>query len=127
MIIGAIGGILVIEAVLLFDRLKVDDPVGATSVHLVNGIWGTLAVGIFGMKDVGGLTRNGLFWGGGFTQLGVQLEAVVAVAVVAFGTSLLGWWLIKVTMGVRVTPDDERDGLDIAEIGMEAYPGPGDD
>lgn len=126
-IIGAIGGILVIEAVLLFDRLKVDDPVGATSVHLVNGIWGTLAVGIFGMKDVGGLTRNGLFWGGGFTQLGVQLEAVVAVAVVAFGTSLLGWWLIKVTMGVRVTPDDERDGLDIAEIGMEAYPGPGDD
>jgi len=126
-IIGGVAGVLVIEGVLLFDRLEIDDPVGATSVHLVNGIWGTIAVGLFGMKDVGGLTRAGLFWGGGFTQLGVQLEGVLAVAVLAFGASYVCWWLIKASMGVRVTPDDERDGLDIAEIGMEAYPGPGDE
>jgi len=126
-VIGGVAGVLVIEGVLLFDRLQVDDPVGATSVHLINGIWGTLAVGLFGMKDVGGLTRAGLFWGGGFTQLLVQLEGILVVAVVAFSSSYVCWWLIKASMGVRVTPDDERDGLDIAEIGMEAYPGPGDE
>jgi Amt family ammonium transporter len=123
-IIGVVAGVLVIEGVLLFDRLRIDDPVGATSVHLINGIWGTIAVGLFGMKDVGGLTRNGLFWGGGLEQLSAQLAGVAAVGVVAFGASYVGWWFLKITMGVRVSADDERDGLDIAEIGMEAYPAP---
>lgn len=126
-IIGSIAGVLVIEAVLLFDRLKVDDPVGATSVHLVNGVWGTLSVGLFGMKDVGGLTRNGLFWGGGAAQFLVQLQGVIIVAFVAFTTSYFAWWLIKAAMGVRAAPADERDGLDLAEIGMEAYAAPGEE
>jgi ammonium transporter, Amt family len=125
--IGSIAGILVIEGVMLFDRLRVDDPVGATSVHLINGIWGTIAVGLFGIKDLGGLTRNGVFYGGGLTQLGAQLEGVAAVGAVTFVGSYVCWWFLKVTMGVRVSPDDERDGLDIAEIGMEAYPSPAEE
>jgi len=121
-IIGSIAGIFVIEAVLMFDRLKIDDPVGATSVHLVNGVWGTLAVGLFGIGGQGGLSRDGLFLGGGWEQLGVQAVGVLAVAAFTFAASFVAWWVIKGAMGVRVSADDERDGLDIAEIGMEAYP-----
>ena len=121
-LIGAIAGVLVIEAVQMFDRLRIDDPVGATSVHLVHGIFGTLCVGLFGVKGYGGLANDGLFRGGGFTQLFAQLEAVVSVGAFSFGSSLLVWYGIKKTMGVRVPVEDEIVGLDIAEMGMEAYP-----
>ncbi|HEY0707945.1 MAG TPA: ammonium transporter [Polyangia bacterium] len=121
-VIGAVGGLLAIEAVLFFDRVKIDDPVGATSVHLVNGIFGTLAVGLFGVKGLGGLPNDGLFSGGGFTQLFIQLKGVAAVGIFAFVGSLGVWYAVKLAMGVRVTAEDEVNGLDVAEIGMEAYP-----
>jgi ammonium transporter, Amt family len=120
--IGAIAGVLVIEAVLLFDRLKVDDPVGATSVHLVNGIFGTLAVGLFGVKGLNGLANEGLLRGGGATQLWIQAKGVLAVGGFTFFASIVAWSLIKAVMGARATPDEEVNGLDLAEIGMEAYP-----
>jgi Amt family ammonium transporter len=121
MIIGSVAGVLVIEAVMLFDKLRIDDPVGATSVHLVHGVFGTVCVGLFGVKGYCGLAHDGLFRGGGFTQLGAQLEAVVSVAAFGFGSSLLVWYAIKKVMGVRVRAEDEVSGLDVAEMGMEAY------
>ncbi len=121
-IIGGIAGILVIEAVLMFDKLRVDDPVGATSVHLVNGTFGTLAVGLFAVKGLSAFPANGLFYGGGFAQLWIQLKGVLAVGAFTLPVSLLVWYAIKVTMGVRVKAEDEIGGLDEAEIGMVAYP-----
>ncbi len=120
--IGAIAGVLVIEAVLLFDRLKLDDPVGATSVHLVNGIFGTLAVGIFGVKGLSGLGNEGLLRGGGATQLWIQAKGVLAVAGFSFFASMVAWSLIKAVMGARSNPEEEVNGLDLTELGMEAYP-----
>ncbi len=129
-VIGLIAGVLVVLAVTMFDRLKIDDPVGALSVHLVNGIFGTLAVGLFASKDVAArigtdtdTLSNGLFAGGGFGQLGVQLLGAAAVAVFAFGAAFLGWFLIKFVMGIRVSRNEELMGLDIGEHGMEAYSG----
>jgi Amt family ammonium transporter len=114
--------VVVIEAVLLFDRLKLDDPVGATSVHLVNGVFGTLAVGLFGVKGWGGLGHDGLLRSGGTTQLWIQGKGVLAVGAFAFFTSMVTWSLVKAVMGARSTPEDEMAGLDLAEMGMEAYP-----
>jgi Amt family ammonium transporter len=122
LVIGAISGFLVIEAVIFFDKVKIDDPVGATSVHLVNGVFGTLCVGIFGVKGYSGLANDGLLYGGGMTQLIAQIKGVVAVGGFTFVTSLAAWYLIKMTMGVRVKAQDEVEGLDLAEMGMEAYP-----
>lgn len=122
LIIGAIAGVSVIEAVRVFDRLRIDDPVGATSVHLVHGIFGTLCVGLFGVKGLSGLPADGLFRGGGFAQLGPQMEAVVTIGAFSFGVSMLVWHAIKKVMGLRVSEADELIGLDIAEMGMEAYP-----
>jgi Amt family ammonium transporter len=121
-IIGLIAGLIVVPAVLMFDKLKLDDPVGALSVHLVNGIWGTLAVGLFATSEAPGGGANGLFNGGGFASLQAQLIGVVAVAAFTFGLALIAWGAIKVTMGLRVTPEEELRGLDLSEMGMEAYP-----
>jgi len=120
-LIGAIAGVTVVEAVGLFDRLRLDDPVGATSVHLVHGIFGTLCVGLFGVKGQSGLPHDGLFRGGGLAQLGPQMEAVVTVGAFSFGVSLLIWLAIKRVMGIRVRPEDELAGLDLTEMGMGAY------
>lgn len=121
-LIGAIAGVSVIEAVPLFDRMRVDDPVGATSVHLVHGIFGTVCVGLFGIKGQSGLPHDGLFRGGGFAQLGPQLEAVLAVGAFSFSTSMIVWRLLDSIMGLRVPAVDEEAGLDKTEMGMEAYP-----
>ena len=124
MLLGAIGGVIVVFAVMMFDRLKVDDPVGATSVHLVNGFLGTIAVGLFAKEGVTTLSpANGLFYGGGFKLLGVQILGVVSVAVFGFLTSILVWQILKKTIGIRVTAKEELEGLDIGEHGNEAYPG----
>jgi ammonium transporter, Amt family len=125
-IIGTVGGILVVFAVSFFDRIKIDDPVGATSVHLINGIWGTLAVGLFSQGDLYGVTpapKPGIFFGGGFEQLGYQLVGTLAVGVATVAFCLLFWAALKATLGIRVTPEEEFQGLDISEHGMEAYPG----
>ncbi|MFA5260242.1 MAG: ammonium transporter [Candidatus Omnitrophota bacterium] len=123
-IIGFIAGILVVLAVRGFDRLHLDDPVGALSVHLVNGVFGTLCVGLFAQDKIAGVTcgGNGLFFGGGTKLLGVQLAGIISVAAYTFIVALISWWLIKVTMGIRVSLQEEIDGLDIGEHGNSAYP-----
>jgi len=105
-LIGAVGGVLVVLAVPMLDRLKIDDAVGAIPVHLVCGIWGTLAV-VLTNADA---TITG------------QVASIGIVGVFVFGTSLVVWWVLKATMGIRVSAEDEINGLDMAELGMEAYP-----
>jgi Amt family ammonium transporter len=126
-IIGAIAGVLVVLAVIMFDRLRVDDPVGATSVHLVNGIFGTLCVGLFAEKEImaaRGLTNEGgLFFGGGSAQLIAQLKGIGATAIYVIVVSAIGWAILKFTMGIRVSAEEEIEGLDIGEHGNEAYHG----
>ncbi|MCI0485626.1 MAG: ammonium transporter [Blastocatellia bacterium] len=115
--IGAIAGVLVVFAVLFFDRtVKVDDPVGALSVHLVNGVWGTLSVGLFA-------SEGGLFFGGGFAKTLSQLIGIVAICALTVAGSSLVWFLLKVTLGIRVGAEEELEGLDTGEHGMQAYPG----
>jgi len=116
-LIGAVGGVLVVLSVLFIDHvLKVDDPVGAVSVHGVCGAWGTLSAGLFNLE-------SGLFYGGGLGQLGVQALGVVTAFAWAFGLGLGLFYLIKVTIGLRVSEEEEQKGLDIGEHGMEAYAG----
>lgn len=116
-IIGSVGGALVVFSVMFIDRvLKVDDPVGAVSVHGVCGLWGTLSCGLFNME-------SGLFYGGGIKQLGVQALGAGAAFLWAFGLGLVLFLGIKHTIGLRVSPEGESKGLDIGEHGMEAYAG----
>ncbi|MDF2686817.1 MAG: conserved rane protein of unknown function [Clostridia bacterium] len=123
LIIGSVSGILVVLAVILFDRLKLDDPVGALSVHLVHGVLGTLSVGLFAQDGIAGIkTLNGLFFGGGFELLSKQALGVVCVAGFVFISSLLVWIVIKKTIGLRVSLKEEIEGLDIGEHGSQAYP-----
>jgi Amt family ammonium transporter len=130
-LIGAIAGVLVVLAVLGFDRIKIDDPVGAISVHLVNGVFGTLCVGLFGHPDLIARSANpehkaGLFYAEGtdqFTQLITQLTGIVACAVYVGVASAIAWFVIKATVGMRVTREEEIEGLDIGEHGNEAYHG----
>ncbi|OGP82668.1 MAG: ammonia permease [Deltaproteobacteria bacterium RBG_16_58_17] len=122
-VIGLIAGVLVVFAVLMFDKLKIDDPVGALSVHLVNGIFGTLAVGLFAQdKITGTATGNGLLFGGGFKLLAAQAAGVVAVGVFTFIVAFAVWSVIKMVMGLRVSAEEEIAGLDIGEHGTKAYP-----
>lgn len=122
-LIGLVAGVIVVLAVLMFDKLKIDDPVGALSVHLVNGIWGTLAVGLFAVdKITGTATGNGLFFGGGLKLLGAQATGVVAVGAFTFIASLIVWYIIKLVLGMRVSREEEIAGLDLGEHGAKAYP-----
>jgi Amt family ammonium transporter len=104
-IVGVVGAVLAVLAVPFFDKLKIDDPVGALSVHLVAGIWGTLAVGIFG---------NGEFI--------AQLKGVVVIGAFVFVTSFIVWKVLDIVMGLRVGEQEEIEGLDVHELGLEAYP-----
>ena len=122
-IIGLIAGVLVVLAVLMFDKLKIDDPVGALSVHLVNGIWGTLAVGLFAVdKITGTATGNGLFFGGGFKLLGAQAIGVVAVGAFTFLRRFADLVYNQTGIGMRVSREEEIAGLDLGEHGAKAYP-----
>jgi Amt family ammonium transporter len=122
MIIGVVGGILVVSVSLLLDKLRIDDPVGAFPVHGVNGIWGTLSVGLFGQKALGA-TGDGLFYGGGLERLGIQALGVFAIA--GFVLVVMGgiFKLIDLTIGLRVSKEEEQRGLDIGEHGLESYSG----
>jgi Amt family ammonium transporter len=113
---GGAAGVLVVFSVLFFDKIKVDDPVGAISVHGVCGALGTLFVGLFH-------TSQGLFYGGGLALLGIQSIGVAAAFLWAFPVSLAVFFAIKMTVGLRVSAEEELTGLDITEHGMEAYPG----
>jgi Amt family ammonium transporter len=103
---GLVAAVLVVFAVAFFDKMKIDDPVGALSVHLVNGIWGTLAVGIFNPE----------------VSIMAQLKGIVAVGLFTFVSSLVVWYVIKLIMGLRVSEEEEYDGEDQHETGLEAYP-----
>lgn len=123
LIIGALAGIIVVFAVLGFDKLKLDDPVGALAVHLANGVFGTICVGLFAQDQfIPNTTGNGLFFGGGMKLLTAQLTGIAAVGAFTFVVSLVVWYVIKFTLGVRVSEKEEAEGLDIGEHGMEAYP-----
>ncbi|MDP1675887.1 MAG: ammonium transporter [Bacteroidota bacterium] len=123
LIIGAIAGVIVVFAVIGFDKLKIDDPVGALAVHLANGIFGTICVGLFAQDNfIPNTTGNGLFFGGGTTLLVSQLTGIAAVGAFTFIVSYIVWYLIKLTLGIRVSEKEEYEGLDIGEHGMEAYP-----
>lgn len=122
-IIGFIAGILVVLAVIFFDRVRVDDPVGATAVHLVNGIFGTLCVGLFAEDWVSpNTTGAGLFFGGGTKLLTAQITGIAAVGAFTLVASAICWWVIKATVGIRVSLAEEIEGLDIGEHGNQAYP-----
>ena len=123
-VIGLVAGVLVVFSVLMFDKIQIDDPVGALSVHLTNGIWGTLAIGLFATAAApGGIDRNGLFLGGGFGLLGSQFIGVLAVGAFTFLLALIFWGVLKALGGIRVTAEQEAEGLDVSEMGMEAYAG----
>lgn len=122
-VIGFVAGILVVLFVIFFDRVRIDDPVGALSVHLINGIWGTAALGLFAQDWVTpGTTGNGLFFGGGSSLLLAQFTGIVAVGVYTFFAALVFWYLIKLVIGLRVSLHEEIQGLDIGEHGNVAYP-----
>ncbi|MBN2279681.1 MAG: ammonium transporter [Candidatus Marinimicrobia bacterium] len=117
LMIGLMSGVLVVFSVLFIDKkLKIDDPVGAVSVHGVCGAFGTLAVGFFALD-------NGLLYGGGGRQLLIQTIGVVVAFIWAFGLGLVLFYIVKITIGLRVSKDEELRGLDIGEHGMEAYDG----
>lgn len=122
MVIGVIAGFLCVRAVELLDKLHIDDPVGAFPVHGVCGIFGTIAIGIFGKESLG-LAHDGLIYSGSPTLLGIQMVgSVSAVVFVAVAMGIV-FKLINVTIGLRVNRDEELRGLDIGEHGMEAYGG----
>ncbi len=125
LVIGAVAGLLVVFGVWLLDyKLHVDDPVGAVAVHMMNGIWGTVAVGLFATSSAPGSEIDGLFYGGGFRQLGLQLVGVVSVAAWAAACITVTFVVIKATVGLRVTEEEEITGLDATEHGLaSAYSG----
>ena len=104
--IGAVGGLIVVLTIPLLDKLKIDDVVGAIPVHLFAGIWGTIAV-VFSNSDA---------------TIGAQLYGITAIGAFTIIASAILWYIIKITMGIRVTPEEELEGMDLSEVGMEAYP-----
>ncbi len=125
-IIGVIGGIIVVYSVSFFDSLRIDDPVGALSVHLVNGVWGTLAVGIFANPGIPIAPAENAATGlihGGVTLLINQIIGIAAIGAFTVAFSVAAWMTLKATLGVRVTVEEEMEGLDVGEHGMEGYSG----
>lgn len=120
--IGVVSGFLVVAGVVLLDRLRIDDPVGAFPVHGINGIWGTLAIGLFGKESLG-IAADGLFLGGGIKMLGIQLFGVSLIALFILITMGAIFKVIDKTIGLRVSRDEELKGLDITEHGMSSYSG----
>jgi Amt family ammonium transporter len=120
-IIGLIAGPLVVFSADWLDALKIDDPVGAVPVHLFNGIWGTLAVGLFA-SSAGNTGTTGLFYGGGAQLLVAQIIGVAGVGIWTVLTAGVLFFAIKATIGLRVSAEEEASGLDIGEHGASAYP-----
>ena len=118
---GLIGGVIVVFAIELIEKkLKIDDAIGASSVHGVVGIWGTIVIGLWGIDSEGGI---GIFNGGGYEQLVSQLIGASAYTLWAATFAFIFFWILKKSVGLRVTKEEEIEGLDIAEHGIRAYPG----
>ena len=122
-VIGLVAGVLVVMSVFAMDKIHIDDPVGAVSVHCVNGVWGTLAVGLFAAPEALGYGNSmvGLFYGGGFKYLGVQALGAGATCAWAFGTGLAIFLALKKLGILRVSEKTELKGLDVTEHGQDAY------
>jgi ammonium transporter, Amt family len=123
-IIGGVAGVLVVFAIIAIDKV-LDDPVGALSAHGIAGIWGTLSCGLFSaprLAEYNEIGKGGLFYTGSFEQLGVQALGVAAAFTAVFTISFIVFYAIKRTHGLRVSPEEERRGLDIVEHGMWGYP-----
>ncbi|MFV0308040.1 MAG: ammonium transporter [Desertimonas sp.] len=123
-VVGAIGGVVVVFAVLGIERMGVDDPVGAVSVHGICGAWGVLSIGLFATYDDAFLGRAdaGLFYGGGIEQLVVQLLMVLIIAAWTISAASIVFFVLKRTIGLRVTREEEMEGLDVLEHGLSGYP-----
>ena len=106
MLIGAVGGLIVLASIVLLDKIKIDDPVGAISVHGTCGIWGVMAV-VFNNGDA---------------TVGGQLAGIAGIFAWVFVTAGIVWWILKVTMGIRVSEEEEQEGVDLSETGIDAYP-----
>jgi Amt family ammonium transporter len=123
LIIGLAAGVIVVFSVLFFDKIKVDDPVGAISVHLVCGAFGTLTLGLFAQDHfTPNTTGNGLFFGGGLKLFFAQLVGVVAVGIFVVVMAGIAWGVLKAVVGLRVSAEEEMEGLDVGEHGISAYP-----
>ena len=120
-VIGLAAGVIVVYAVSFFDKIKIDDPVGAVSVHGVCGAFGTLAVGLFSTIESDGIVKKGLFYGGGTDQLVSQVIGVAAVAAFVFVAAVILFATLKATVGLRVDPQEEIEGLDVHEHGFPGY------
>ena len=121
-VIGFIAGVVMYATLAYVDRIGVDDPLGAIAAHGMGGIWGTLSCGLFTTPDLAAIGQPGLFYGGGLYQLGVQALGIVAAGGFVFLSSLAVFAALKATIGIRVKPDQELDGLDIHEHGVYGYP-----
>jgi Amt family ammonium transporter len=121
-VIGFLAGVIMYVTLVFVDSIGVDDPLGAIAAHGMGGIWGTLSAGLFTTPELAAIGRPGLFYGGGFYQLGIQALGIVAAGGFVFMASLLVFAALKATIGIRVKPDQELDGLDIHEHGVYGYP-----
>src|SRR5580765_3244615 len=124
-VIGLVSGVIVVVGVLAVEKVGLDDPVGAVAAHGMSGVWGTLSLGFLAMPSLADKLdtgRGGLFYGGGFHQLGVQVLGLVAVGAFAFSSSFAVLWIFKRTVGIRTEPEVETAGLDVSEHGMWGYP-----
>ena len=120
-IIGFIAGVVMYATLVFVDRIGVDDPLGAIAAHGMGGVWGTLSAGLFTTPALAAVGQPGLFYGGGFTQLGVQALGIVASGGFVFLTSYAVFAVLKATIGLRVKPEEELNGLDISEHGVYGY------
>lgn len=127
LVIGLIGGAVVVYGVNFFDKLHIDDPVGAVSVHGLNGLWGLISLGLFADGTYGNYTTElpyatGLFYGGGWEQLAAQAIGAIVCAAWAFGAGFVVFKVMDMIFGIRVPPQEEIEGLDVIEHGGKAYP-----
>jgi Amt family ammonium transporter len=124
-VIGLVAGAVAVLGVLLIERARIDDPIGAVAVHGMAGVWGTLATGIFAVPALAenlATGTGGFVYTGSFEQVGVQALGLVAVGAFTFTASFAALWLMKATVGIRVDPEVETAGLDVSEHGMWGYP-----
>jgi Amt family ammonium transporter len=124
-VIGLVAGSVAVLGVLLVERVRIDDPIGAVAVHGLAGVWGTLATGIFAVPALASnlaTGSGGLVYTGSLHQVGVQALGLVAVGAFTFTASFAALWAMKATAGIRVEPEVETAGLDVSEHGMWGYP-----
>ncbi len=122
-VIGFLAGVIMYATLMFTDRIGVDDPIGAIAAHGMGGVWGTLSTGFFTTPELATVGNPGLFYGGGFTQLGIQAVGIVAAGGFVFVASLAVFSILKTTIGLRVKPDHELNGLDVSEHGVYGYAG----